>query len=278
MTVEKIGEESPLSWEEFKKLAKENELIAKEQRAKAENKAEYSDWIYRGHSCAKWKLETTLERFLEKELDNKNKNLKVREYYQYLNQIIPAINANTSYKFSFINFEELGSLKRSSKLPHYELLCLTRHLGFPSPLLDWTESYYIAAFFAFRNADKCKNVAIYSYKEWNGNARGGWVGEPMMNEHGPYVETHPRHYKQQSHYTPCIKTIDDTLYFTNPEEAANDESGSHNLKKYYLQGTQKDEVLSDLFSMNINDYTLFGDEESLMRMLAFKEIKLPNID
>lgn len=140
MTVEKIGEESPLSWEEFKKLAQENEIIAKKERSKAENKAEYSDWIYRGHNNAGWELKTTLERFLEKELGNKNKNLKVREYYQYLNQIIPAINANTSYKFSLINFEKLANLTRLSPLPHYELLCLARHLGFEPPPINESRS------------------------------------------------------------------------------------------------------------------------------------------
>jgi hypothetical protein len=47
----------------------------------------------------------------------------------------------------------------------------------------------------------------------------------------------------------------------------------HHMKKFILNGKEKEDILQKLFMMNINEYTLFGDEESLMRMLAFKEFR-----
>jgi hypothetical protein len=39
-----------------------------------------------------------------------------------------------------------------NKLKCYEYLAHLRHRGFPSPLLDWTRSLYVAAYFAFARA------------------------------------------------------------------------------------------------------------------------------
>ncbi len=44
------------------------------------------------------------------------------------------------------------------------------------------------------------------------------------------------------------------------------------LSKYTLPGSIRNKVLRKLQSMNINAFTLFGSEEGLMDMLAFKEL------
>lgn len=50
-----------------------------------------------------------------------------------------------------------------------EFLAFLQHNGFPTPLLDWTSSPYIAAYFAFESvnhfAPQQENVAIFSFNK-----------------------------------------------------------------------------------------------------------------
>ena len=272
MGKETIGEDKALTWEQFEEKAKADIEEVKSKRAKAKNKAVHSAWIYRGHSCACWQLETSLERFLRDELGQEKDTYPAKLYYVYLSSIVPVINSLTDQKFEKFKPQEVH-LMRSGPMPHCELLYFARHHGFPTPILDWTASYYVAAFFAFRHSKRGEDVAIYAYKEWNERARGGRVDNPIINQQGSYVETHARHYKQQSIYTICSAKIDDKIFFMKHEVAVEQSPENHSIKKFILRAGEKEKVLENLFSMNINDYTLFGDDESLMRMLAYKEFR-----
>ena len=62
-------------------------------------------------------------------------------------------------------------------------LAYLRHHGFPSPLLDWTKSPYIAAYFAMVNAPQkeVKKVSVFAYLE---SPTGGKTVEPT----GPVIQ------------------------------------------------------------------------------------------
>jgi FRG domain-containing protein len=196
-----------------------------------------------------------------------------REYYRILLCTRPAVSSLTgnNYKLPYDSPDkfEYDGLKAP---PGYAFMIYVRHHGFPSPLLDWTRSPYVAAFFAFNEAKESDEVAIYSFREYDQNAKLSSPAEPTIRGLGPYVETHKRHYQQQCEYTICIKIKDGESIYCCHEDAKFGEKQDV-LTKYILPGKERKKVIEKLDFMNINEFSLFGNEESLMSTLANREIE-----
>jgi len=120
-----------------------------------------------------------------------------------------------------------------------------------------------------------ERVAIYAYVEYLGEGKAGWVGAPQICELGPYVPTDKRHFMQQGQHTVSVENKDESWVYCCHEKyfSASNDGDQDYLIKYTLPGAIKNQVLKRLQSMNINAFTLFGSEDSLMDMLAFKEIR-----
>ena len=219
--------------------------------------------LFRGHSDASWKLQTTLERFSDQTYEE-------FDYYRVISGVKAATVSITQKDWPLPRFKR----GEGGKVPTgYEFMIYLRHHGFPSPLLDWTRSPYIAAFFAFRSPQipKDSRVAIYSYMEYATEDLNLVTSSPVVHALGPYAETHKRHYTQQCEYTVCRTQVGNTRVYSNHESAFSDKtSDERELKKYTLPARERGKALRQLYLMNVTAFSLFGSEESLMEALAYQ--------
>jgi hypothetical protein len=93
--------------------------------------------------------------------------------------------------------------------------------------------------------------------------------KPAIYGLGPNVRGHRRHFLQQSQYTICTVTIDGKLAYAKHEDVvARREVAQDCLWKISIPVLARVEFLKKLYKMNINSFSLFATEDSLLETLA----------
>lgn len=234
-----------------------------------------SGLLFRGQPDASWELTTTLERYL------KQQETDVFSYYNVLRAVAQHVGGATGRRWKLpLGFEyqrlwDGGRKFPKGSFPAYEFLAYARHHGFPSPLLDWSRSPYIAAYFAytFTEVPESGNVAIFAFREYAGSTKISQSGVPEIRELGPYVQAHPRHFLQQSHYTVCWRRVGTSATYCRHEYVFQSTRRRQDLlRKYVLPASEASSVIAELDRFNLNAYSLFGTEEALLKTLAFREL------
>jgi hypothetical protein len=179
------------------------------------------EFLFRGHSNSAWPLSTTLERC-------GHDTFAFSKYFRLISAVKPQIETFTGRTWELKPFPEVEallcnwdtiSLRTFPDPQTYSYMVHLRHHGFPSPLLDWTLSPYVAGYFAFRSNVKplSGKVAIYVYSESPNRRHASGSHKPFVRRFGRYVTTHKRHFLQQSDYTLSL-IFDGAWSFTHHEE------------------------------------------------------------
>jgi len=124
----------------------------------------WRNWIFRGQESNRWELSSTLERAAVDRFRTDWQNLPriedglLRRFQRQLHQYV---------------------ITSPAKEDTIEWYALMRHYGAPTRLLDWTYSFFVAAYFAFESAKPGSICAIWALDSawWGQKARAALPGE-----------------------------------------------------------------------------------------------------
>jgi len=199
----------------------------------------------RGQSDEAWGLQTTFHREAGK------RGLTIPQYLDgSLADAVVELAPHINEQMDLADSNQLGSL-----------LCLLQHHGFPTPLLDWTHSPYIAAYFAMSGVDldspSPDNVRIFFFDAEGWSAAYPKPGVLRSDEHfvsviRPYPKYNPRSVPQRGVFT--ITNAPDMLAHIQANEAARAQTF---LLEFRISVKEAAHALRDLDLMGLNHGTLF---------------------
>jgi hypothetical protein len=245
VSVEFPGERT-ISWEEFKTFVS-TELLSDRTESKTGERDTAAlpipRYLFRGQGDENWNLVSNFDRTFES---------------------LPDVDRDAMHELLLKCFRE-----ECVHYPQYERdvndkdrrLALAQHYGLPTRLLDWTDSPYVAAFYAFSahlRIDRGKGVSGRDGRVavWilDRNARSYWNGERGVKVLDPKPLHNERQKRQSGWFTYATmthRTLEEYVLALGNQQQA--------LRKITLPTLDAGRVLKDLNLMRINARELNAD-------------------
>jgi hypothetical protein len=200
-------------------------------------------FVFRGHEDSTWGLRSSFHRTGRASL------------FKFVTQDVPSLHRHlsglTTHRFDMNNSQDYAAF-----------LNLVQHHGYPTPVLDWTQSPFIAAYFAFRNFQKVRmsrehkvRILIFDGRTWNSSFQRalallpGFIHLTLLE---PLAINNPRVVPQQS--------ISSVSNLDNLEEYI--AQRGHDIGKTFLEAIdlpahERQKAMQELGLMGINAGSLF---------------------
>lgn len=268
-----MEERSANNWSDFEALL--TELAEGREKRKAEHEPLHiPPLLFRGFANSDWVLESTLYRLV--------RDMTIEQYYLHVLRAKPTVESVIGTSWNVLDVEIFRKWHETHndaiirELPGYEFIVYLRHHGFPSPLLDWSASPYVAAFFAFSQVvQDADSVCVYCFASDIGHGRASRGGQTRITPLSHFVASHKRHFLQQSRYSIATVERGNTVLFTSHADVfERDNPKQDQLVKISMPSAKRSEFLRQLNLYNINSYSLFGSEDSLIDTVATREFTI----
>jgi hypothetical protein len=196
------------------------------------------EFLFRGQRDANWQLEPSYDRWFDGTgFDEEERIALAKELITEFARTVTSLD---------------GQLPGCAE--ETQLHALAQHYGLPTRLLDWSESPYIAAYFAF--ADALGEQSTGSVAVWALNTRSfAWEEDRGVKLVTAACASNVRLRNQEGRFTwlrSVARCIEDHL-------ASLPTQGAQPLYQFRIPAAQARYALTDLDIMGINPTRLFGD-------------------
>ncbi|WP_223450865.1 MULTISPECIES: FRG domain-containing protein [unclassified Pseudomonas] len=216
----------------------------------------FESYIFRGHASTTWRLEPTIDRVRDESGE-------------------PLIDAVTHLeKFKYASRGRRGQ-SPSMGMDDNEWWALGQHHGLYTPLLDWSESPFVASYFAFLPDDVKfdEQVVVYALSRKSCERKNRELKEKSLTIPSskintldlirPLTDENPRLINQRGLFTrvPSQTTIDEWIV----SNFKGSTTVGAPLLKIYMPSNERDRALKSLNRMNVNHLSLFPDLDGASR-------------
>ena len=226
---------------------------------------------FRGQSDPAWPVWSTYHRFMDAIGNTKEEETMLEpnsDYMLELNVMAHEIYPELEQEFNLRNRKQ-----------RMEFLSIAQHHGFPTPLIDFTDSPFIAAYFAARDAKDGHFCRIFYVDPTAFGIAVGANKAAQVEFVWPLAKHNPRIAVQQGLFILSLKS-DLLRHLAGLQNYATRNnyirtSGAQPkpiVGGFLLKVTNKHDILSDLDLMGINEYTLFGGLDGAFRHHKWKQL------
>lgn len=247
------------SWTEFKSYYLER-LIIRDDLLNPQ-----IPYLFRGEGDSSWRLISTFDR----NYSGIDYETLLKYYEKEFNDPVTA-NQFPEHKAIFDEIRKNSSDMNTDEQRKYNLktVALGQHYGLPTRLLDWSESPYIAAFFAFSKAipslaNSSWNEIMADEKEaviWALEYSNKWE-EKGLYIHKPERDGNHRLFQQKGYVTEFKKDVCDESSLENLMRRTD----VPYVIKFYVPVSESAKAIKDLGLMGINSTQIYGDLEGRSR-------------
>jgi hypothetical protein len=205
-----------------------------------EHLTDFQTYIWRGHACDDWLLEPSLDRELKDVKESE------QETSLHLAEFVYASRGRVHTNLYKSNTEN-------------DLWGAGRHEGLLTPLLDWTRSPFIVAYFAFYDddhIDQTDNRVIWGFHEPLAKKKSGLSTVAAKIEFIELLEDNRRLTSQASLFTKAPTGVDIESWV---RKVFKGEDTGGTLLKMMVPNAEREYALKTLNRWNINHLTLFPD-------------------
>lgn len=251
-----------------------------------------TDWVFRGQREENWEISSSLERAIPPGWEKSSKKLR-----QEIGEFLGYSEEKLFNKFSE-RVEQFASMGEAAADTILGKLALMQHHGVPTRLIDWTESPYVATFFAIEDVTNLEgNCAVWAItSEWCQEKSAQMVrkklklskeqfsnradfsldqilSETILKANVPLVaplrplKLNIRIASQQGLFL-CPGDLN--LTFMENLRALGEQDLPSVLYKFVFPSAWRSEIFHDLFNMNIGPQTLFPGLDGFAKSIKLK--------